>query len=56
MEVFFGEKYESLLNELYKLTQIEDERCLTDVETQRYLEIVEYCELNEIDIDFAINL
>jgi hypothetical protein len=42
--------------ELYKLTLIEEERYLTDEETRRYLDIVEYCEVNEIEIDFGINI
>jgi len=47
---------EVLLDELYKLTQIEEERELTESETKRYVEIVDYCHQNDIEIDFGINI
>ncbi|MDX5853619.1 hypothetical protein SIM22_05815 [Bacillus cereus group sp. BfR-BA-01363] len=47
---------EKLLDELYELTKIEfnDERKLTKIEAKRYMEIVEYCQENNIEIPFGI--
>ncbi|MEI3892318.1 MULTISPECIES: hypothetical protein [unclassified Bacillus (in: firmicutes)] len=47
---------EKLLDELYELTKIEsnDERKLTEIEAKRYMEIVEYCQENNIEIPFGI--
>lgn len=44
------------LEKLYKLTLIEEQRRLTENEVKTYLEIVDYCSLNKIEIDFAINI
>lgn len=47
---------EKLLDELYELTKIEfnDERKLTKIEEKRYMEIVEYCQENNVEIPFGI--
>lgn len=45
---------EKLLDELYKLTQIEYNRELTDAERKRYIEIVDLLESMNVEIDFAI--
>jgi hypothetical protein len=47
---------EKLLDELYELTQIEEDRELTEKEKARYVEIVDYCRKNYIAIDFGINI
>lgn len=47
---------EKLLNELYSLTQIENERELTEKERNRYVEIVDYLQSEHVEIDFAINI
>jgi hypothetical protein len=47
---------EKLLDELYKLTQIEEERELTTKERKRYVDIVDYCHDNEIEIGFGVNI
>lgn len=48
------ENEEKLLDELYELTQIEGERQLTKDEIDRYIEIVNYCHKNDIEIPFGI--
>lgn len=47
---------EKLLDELYELTKIEfnDERKLTKIEEKRYMEIVECCQENNVEIPFGI--
>lgn len=47
---------EKLLDELYELTKIEfnGERKLTKIEEKRYMEIVEYCQENNVEIPFGI--
>ncbi|MGG4105203.1 hypothetical protein AAXB25_14900 [Paenibacillus lautus] len=47
---------EKLLDELYSLTLIEEERDLTEIESKRYLEIYEILKENNIDIEFGINI
>lgn len=47
---------DNMLNELYKLTQIEKYLPLTEEEKQRYVEIVDFCRDNNIEIDFGINM
>ena len=47
---------DSLLNELFELTQMEYDGALTESEKERYLEIVEYCKENDIDIPFGIEV
>ena len=45
-----------LLNELYLLREIELLGNLTEEQSKRYLEIVEMCQNNNIDIPFGIEL
>lgn len=45
---------EELLEELYRLTLIEEERTLTDSEIERYVVIVDFCHKNNIPIEFGI--
>lgn len=48
--------YKKLLDELFDLTLIEDERKLTEKESERYIELVEVLHNNNIHIDFGINI
>ena len=48
--------YEELLDELYDLTQKEQEKELTEKEQKRYVEIVDYLHENNIEISFGIEL
>lgn len=50
------ERVEQLLDELYNLTLKAEEEELTDAETDRYIEIVEELQLNNIEIPFGINM
>lgn len=50
-----GKTSEELLDELYALTQLEEEGTLSPEQSKRYMKIVEYCHANVIEIDFAIN-
>lgn len=45
---------EQLLDELYQLTRIEEERKLNTKEVTRYLEIVDILNRNGIEIPFGI--
>jgi hypothetical protein len=47
---------ETLLDELYLLREIEMLNKLTDEQQKRYLEIVEICNRNNIDIPFGIEI
>jgi len=47
---------EDLLNELYLLREIELLGKLTEKQSKRYLEIVEMCQKNNIEIHFGIEL
>ena len=47
---------EDLLNELYLLREIELLGKLTEKQAKRYLEIVEMCQKNNIEIPFGIEL
>lgn len=47
--------FKKLLDELYKLTQIEEHRRLTTGEVFRYMEIVTILQDSNIEIPFAIN-
>ena len=49
-------KNEELLNELYSLRQIELVGDLTSKQSERYLEIVEFCQTNNIKIPFGIEM
>lgn len=44
------------LDELYKLVEIESEAMLTCAERLRYVDIVEYLKLNNVEIPFGISL
>lgn len=48
--------FEKLLDELYALTLIEEERHLNEGETARYLYLVDTLEKNNVVIDFGINI
>ena len=45
-----------MLEELFALTQIEAEGNLSTPESARYLELVEQCNAQNIDIPFGINI
>tara|TARA_R110000824_G_scaffold314000_5_gene500862 strand:+ start:1050 stop:1196 length:147 start_codon:yes stop_codon:yes gene_type:complete len=47
---------EDLLNELYLLRKIELLGKLTEEQTKRYLEIVEICQKNNVEIPFGIEI
>lgn len=49
-----GKTNDALLDELYALTQVEKERKLSREETDRYMKIVQYCQENDVEIDFGI--
>ena len=44
----------ALLDDLYQLTLIEEERPLTEEESKNYLMIVNFCQEHDIEIDFGI--
>lgn len=48
--------HENLLDELYKLTLIEQEGALHEDERKRYVEIVEVCQSKNIEIPFGIEI
>lgn len=45
-----------LLDELYELVKLEEERDLTEVESARYVAIVDKLRENDVEIPFAIQL
>lgn len=47
---------EDLLNELHQLRDIELIGELTEEQSNRYLEIVEICQRNDVEIPFGIEL
>ncbi|USL89404.1 hypothetical protein vBBceHLY2_00128 [Bacillus phage vB_BceH_LY2] len=47
--------FEKMLDELYALTELENDRELTKKESEKYMELVQCLQDNEIEIDFAIN-
>ena len=47
---------QEILHELYLLTQIEQEGELTEKETERYVELVEMCQRNNIEIPFGVEM
>lgn len=46
--------FEKLLDELYDLTKIQQQRELTVFEKNRYMELVNVLHANNIEIDFGI--
>ena len=45
-----------LLTELFLLTQIEREEELTEEQKKRYVQIVEYAQLNKVEIPFPVTI
>lgn len=50
------EKTKNLLDELYEMVLIEEDRELSSSENARYVDIVEYLKLNNVEIPFGISL